>query len=148
MDVGGLARTLEAFPTDVRVAFEPRHDSWYIDEVRRVLESHGTALCLADRRGPRMPPWRTASWAYLRFHGGRAGPASCYGERALTRWTTAVRDLWGREPDGYAYFNNDHAGCALRDAATFARLLKDADVAIGRPPDVPDDVVTRRHVAA
>lgn len=148
VDVDGLDRTLAAFPREVRVAFEPRHDSWYTDEVRKVLESHGSALCLADRRGPRMPAWRTADWAYLRFHGGRAAPASCYGQQALGTWTSIVRDLWGRDADGYAYFNNDHAGCALRDAAAFARLLKGDDVAIGRTPDVPDDVVTRRHAAA
>jgi uncharacterized protein YecE (DUF72 family) len=148
VDADALDRTLAAFPRDVRVAVEPRHDSWYTDEVRHVLESHHAALCLADRRGPRMPAWRTADWAYLRFHGGRAGPASCYGERALATWTAKVRELWGGEPDGYAYFNNDHAGCALRDAATFARLLSGAGVAIGRAPDVPDDVVTRRHAAA
>ncbi|HEU5224366.1 MAG TPA: DUF72 domain-containing protein [Actinomycetota bacterium] len=148
VDADGLDRTLQAFPSSVRVAVEPRHDSWYTDEVRKILGSHGAALCLADRRGPKMPPWRTAGWAFLRFHGGRAGPASCYGDQALATWTGTVRALWGDRPDGYAYFNNDHAGCALRDAATFARLLRENDVAIGRPPDVPDDVVRRRHTAA
>jgi uncharacterized protein YecE (DUF72 family) len=148
IDLDSLDRTLEAFPRDVRVAVEPRHDSWYTDEMRRVLRSHDAALCLADRRGPLMPAWRTAGWAYLRFHGGRARPASCYGEQALTTWTSTVRGLWGSDADGYAYFNNDHAGCALRDGATFARLLMDDHIAIGRPPVVPDDVITRRHAAA
>jgi uncharacterized protein YecE (DUF72 family) len=148
VDLDRLERTFEAFPKSVRVAVEPRHDSWYVDEVRRVLEDHRAALCLADRRGPKMPAWRTADWAYLRFHGGRAGPASCYGEQALTTWASSVPDIWGRDPDGFAYFNNDHAGCALRDAATFARLLEAKGVPIGRIPEVPDDVVTRRHAAA
>jgi uncharacterized protein YecE (DUF72 family) len=116
--------------------------------VRRVLTERGVALCLADRRGPLMPEWRTASWAYLRFHGGRAGPASCYGMQALATWAGRIRRLWGANADGVAYFNNDHAGCALRDARTLADLLGDEGVRIGRRPDVPDDVVNRRMPAA
>jgi uncharacterized protein YecE (DUF72 family) len=148
IDVDGLADTLDAFPRSTRVAFEPRHDSWYSDEVRRLLVERGVALCLADRRRPLMPAWRTADWAYLRFHGGRAAPASCYGEQALASWAQRIRELWGTEPDGVAYFNNDHAGCALRDARVLADLLAGEGVRIGRRPDVPDDVVTRRRPAA
>jgi uncharacterized protein YecE (DUF72 family) len=143
LDVDGLAATLDAFPSSTRVAFEPRHDSWYTDEVRQVLSDRGVALCLADRRGLLMPEWRTADWTYIRFHGGRAGPASCYGEQALATWAERVERLWGRDPQGFAYFNNDQAGCALRDARCFADLLDRRRVRIGRRPEVPDDVVTR-----
>jgi len=148
VDVDALAETLHAFPRSTRIAFEPRHDSWYTDDVRRVLEERDVALCLADRRRPLMPEWRTASWVYLRFHGGRAGPTSCYGERALATWAGRIRRLWGEDPDGVAYFNNDHAGCALRDARCLADRLGATGVRIGRRPDVPDDVVTRRKPAA
>ena len=148
IDVEALTATLDAFPRSTRIAFEPRHDSWYTDQVRRVLAERDVALCLADRRRPLMPEWRTASWAYLRFHGGRAGPASCYGEQSLATWAGRIRGLWGTDADGVAYFNNDHAGCALRDARTLANLLDAEGVRIGRRPDVPDDVVTRRVAAA
>ncbi|NUT37090.1 MAG: DUF72 domain-containing protein, partial [Hamadaea sp.] len=44
----------------VRVAVEPRHDSWWTAEIRRILERHGAALCWADRGGrPVTPLWRT-----------------------------------------------------------------------------------------
>jgi uncharacterized protein YecE (DUF72 family) len=123
-----LDRTLRAFGTKVRVAVEPRHASWWTDEVRAVLERHGAALCLADR-GSRMvtPLWRTADWTYLRLHAGRARPAPGYGIRALRSWTTRIVDLFDdREIDGYVYFNNDTGGCAVRDAATFTRLTRRA----------------------
>ena len=71
------------FPRGVRVAVEPRHTSWFTEDLRRLLTSRGAALCLADRRGPITPIWRTADWTYIRFHAGRATPSPCYGERAL-----------------------------------------------------------------
>ena len=140
-DLPNLAATIEAFPDGTRVAVEPRHDSWFTDDLRSLLREHDVALCLADRRGPRTPTWKTAGWTYLRFHGGRASPSSCYGERALTTWVSRVRDDWGADPDAYAYFNNDHHGCALRDAARFGRRLADDGVRVGHVPDLTDAVL-------
>jgi uncharacterized protein YecE (DUF72 family) len=48
-------------PDGVRVAVEPRHPSWWTDEVRQVLAARGAALCWADQLGrPVTPLWRTA----------------------------------------------------------------------------------------
>jgi len=141
IDLDRLAATLEAFPRSVRVAFEPRHSSWYTDGLRELLTQYEVALCLADRRGPLMPPWRTADWGYLRFHAGRARPASCYTEHALGTWALTTRDEFGSQPTVYAYFNNDHGGCALRDASVFGRLLSDAGLEVALQPEVPDDVL-------
>jgi uncharacterized protein YecE (DUF72 family) len=118
-----LDETLRAFPRSVRVAVEPRHASWWTDDVRRVLERHNAALCLADR-GSRMvtPQWRTADWGYVRWHYGRATPRSCYGRSALAHWVERIASEWGAGADVYAYFNNDGEGCAVRDAVVFAGL--------------------------
>jgi uncharacterized protein YecE (DUF72 family) len=145
-DLDRLAATLEAFPSSVRVAVEPRHASWFSDEFRQLLADQRAALCLADRRGPVTPIWRTAPWTYLRFHGGRATPRSCYGTRALETWATRLRDLLiahDATGDSYAFFNNDHHGCALRDAVVFGRLLADAGVSVGAIPDIGDEVLWR-----
>jgi len=88
VDAGRLDATLEAFPRSDRVAVEFRHDSWFVPEVRSVLERHGAALCLVDRKGMRTPRWRTADWGYVRFHQGRGLPPSCYGRTALATWST------------------------------------------------------------
>src|SRR3954454_18501091 len=45
-DVGRLRATLDAFPPDMRLAVEFRHDSWYTDEVEQLLREHSVALCL------------------------------------------------------------------------------------------------------
>ena len=121
---GRLDATLRAFNQRARIAVEPRHQSWFNDEVRAVLQEHDAALCLADRKSrPVTPLWRTADWCYLRLHMGTARPVPCYGERALASWSARLRDLWGTRIDGYVYFNNDTHGCAVRDADTFARIV-------------------------
>jgi uncharacterized protein YecE (DUF72 family) len=68
---GLLAACLRQFPAAVRVAVEPRHESWWTDEVRDVLAARGAALCWADRGESAVTPlWRTADWGYLRLHEG------------------------------------------------------------------------------
>jgi len=134
---GRLAETLAAFPNDVRVAVEPRHRSWFTDDVREILREHRAALCWADRRGPRTPvdpDWATADWAYVRFHTGTASPRGCYGERSLATWLERIRAAWPGKPDAFLYWNNDFRGCAPRDAAAFAALARDAHLDVTRAP--------------
>jgi uncharacterized protein YecE (DUF72 family) len=145
LDTERLRAALDAFPAGVRVAVEFRHESWFTDEVRSILEDRGAALCLADRRGPRTPIWRTADWTYVRFHEGRARPRPCFGRVALATWARRVADLWGPDDDVYAYFNNDHRACAPRDAARFARQCERAGLLPTRTPAVRSIRVARRH---
>jgi uncharacterized protein YecE (DUF72 family) len=138
-DTALLDQCLAQFPADIRVAVEFRHKSWWTADTERVLQSHGAALCWADRFGPVAPLWRTADWGYLRFHAGRATPRSCYGRAALTAWVERVqRSGLPRDTDLFVYFNNDAHGCALRDAIVFARLAQCAGLEASRVPDAPD----------
>jgi uncharacterized protein YecE (DUF72 family) len=123
VEVERLDETLTAFGRETRVAVEPRHDSWFTEEVYAILDAHRAALCLADRRGPITPVRRTASWIYLRFHEGRASPRSCYGERALATWVSRLEHEWPRSAAGYVFFNNDANACAIENAIQFERLL-------------------------
>jgi uncharacterized protein YecE (DUF72 family) len=134
LEIDRLRRTLDAFPAGTRVAVEFRHKSWFTDEVRRELGERGVALCLADRRGPITPIWRTADWTYLRFHVGRSSPRPCYGEDALQTWVRRLCGSWTADQDAFVYFNNDHRACALRDAIVFARLARRAGL---KPSAVP-----------
>lgn len=117
---GRLDRCLACFPRDVRVAVEPRHGSWWTEEVRDVMRAHGAALCWADRLGrPQNPFWRTAGWGYVRMHQGLRGGVE-YGDTALRTWARRLREAaW---EDVYVYFNNDRGGAAVRNARRFARL--------------------------
>jgi uncharacterized protein YecE (DUF72 family) len=131
---GRLDETLAAFPRDLRLAVEPRHPSWWTEALRAVLRRHGAALCLPDRRGPVTPIWATAPWGYARFHGGRAATPGCYGRASLETWAGRIAGLWPRDAEVFAYFNNDGHGCAVRDAAAFARAGVRRDLAPTRTP--------------
>jgi uncharacterized protein YecE (DUF72 family) len=134
VDPRRLAATLDEFPAAVRVAVELRHESWFCDEVKELLEEREVALCLADSPHRRTPLWRTAPWGYLRMHEGRAAPAPCYGRRALSSWVERLAEGWGSADDVFVYFNNDTNGCAPRDAAMFGRAARRAGLDVGRLP--------------
>jgi uncharacterized protein YecE (DUF72 family) len=141
LDLVALEETLDAFPAGIRLAVEPRHASWFVEDVRAALTERSVALCVADRRGPITPLWRTADWSYLRFHAGRAMPRSCYGARELETWAERLEARWGPAATGFVYFNNDGNGCALRDASVYARALAGRGVELASLPVVSDDVL-------
>ncbi|MCH0543093.1 DUF72 domain-containing protein [Streptomyces sp. MUM 203J] len=130
-----LDSCLGVFPAGSRVAVEPRHDSWWSPEVRRVLENRGAALCWADVESrPVTPLWRTAAWGYLRFHVGRARPWPRYGRQALHSWVDRISDAWDDTADVYAFFNNDPNAAAVHDAVAFAGAARDAGLTVTRAP--------------
>jgi uncharacterized protein YecE (DUF72 family) len=139
---GLLADCLRQFPAAVRVAVEPRHGSWWTDEVRDVLAARGAALCWADRKGTAVTPlWRTADWGYLRLHegegegegkagntGGGTGAGNglgwpSYSRATLARWAERLMTTWAVDRDVFVYFNNDQRGAAPRDAARLAAIV-------------------------
>ena len=111
--------TLRCFPRRVRVAVEFRHESWWTDEVRGILQQHAAALVWADRdERPLNPLWATTDWGYLRLHHG--APDWAYSDDALQRWATELRAAFA---EGYAYANNDPGAAAPRDALRLRALL-------------------------
>jgi uncharacterized protein YecE (DUF72 family) len=125
MALDAVLGALQAARGGVRVAVEPRHSSWWTDEVREVLEAHGAALCWADRRGrPTAPLWRTAGFGYVRLHEGRASPRPRYGVRAVDSWLGRIDDAYAADEDVFVYFNNDHAGAAIVDAVTLSERAR------------------------
>jgi uncharacterized protein YecE (DUF72 family) len=127
---GLLDEVLALFPSDVRVAVEPRHDSWWVPEIRAVLARRGAALCWADRRGrPVTPLWRTAAFGYLRMHEGRAAPRPRYGRQALRSWLDRIAAEFRDEPV-YVYFNNDPGGAAVVDALALAGAARRRGMAL------------------
>ncbi len=136
-DPAALDAALACFPAGTRVAVEPRHASWWTDDVRAVLEDRGAALCWADHDSrPVTPLWRTTDWGYVRFHCGRAAPWPRYGRQALDSWAGRIADAWPDRADVYAYFNNDPGGAAVHDAAVFARAAARRGRTVSRTADV------------
>ncbi len=127
-----LRECLAQFPPGTRVAVEPRHDSWWTDEIRALLERYGAALCWADRdEQPIAPLWRTADWGYLRFHHGFESWG--YRSETLQRWADRVVETFG-EADVLVYFNNDPGCNAVIDAVRFAEAVRRAGGTTTRVP--------------
>jgi uncharacterized protein YecE (DUF72 family) len=121
-DRRGLETILAAFPTDVKVAVELRHPSWFEgNSIRALLEHYGAALIWADRCGRlQNPEWVTTDWLYLRLHGGR-GRTGNYGQGMIERYASL---LAGSSMPAYVYFNNDATGNAVRNAHALAATLR------------------------
>jgi uncharacterized protein YecE (DUF72 family) len=114
-----LDATLARFPDQLRIAVEPREQSWFCDPVRRILEARGAALVWADRNGRSLGPlWETCEWRYLRLHHGRTDWQ--YDDADLKRWARRMRAAG----DGYVYANNDPGGAAIIDARRMRELVQ------------------------
>ncbi|MFE3447095.1 DUF72 domain-containing protein [Nocardia sp. NPDC059180] len=132
-----LDECLHCFPADTRVAVEARHESWWTDDTRAVLERNGAALCWADAdERPVTPLWRTTDWGYLRLHHGTAEPWPRYHRPVLTEWAHRVSETWPESCEVDIYFNNDPGGAAIYDAAVFARAAAVLGVSVTRTPDI------------
>jgi uncharacterized protein YecE (DUF72 family) len=127
-----LRECLAQFPPGTRVAVEPRHVSWWTDDVRALLERYGAALCWADRNEqPITPLWRTTDWGYLRLHTGVDDWR--YRPETLRLWAERLASTYG-DGDVLVYFNNDPGGAAVVDAVHFADAVRTAG---GTPTRVP-----------
>lgn len=107
---------------------EFRHDSWYTDEVREILQRHNAALCLVDRDGRTLGPvWKTASWGYLRFHNGDSEWWR-YSPGRLEHWVWVLRETFASEDDLFVYFNNDMGTAAIYDCRTFQQIAREREL--------------------
>ena len=139
VDVDRLAHALDQFPSSMRVAFEARHASWFVDEVAELLRARNIPLVLTDRlHRPLEPLWRTADWGYVRLHEGAADPWPHYSLDALQTWADRIASMWSDDEDVFVYFNNDPHGCAVYDAAIFARSCARLGLAVTDAPE-PDE---------
>ena len=112
-----------ASPVGTRVAVEPRHDSWWTDEIRALLERYGAALCWADRTSSRSrrcggPPTGATCGCH---HGVRELGAT--GRRPSSCGPTGWPPRGGGE-DVLVYFNNDPGCAAVADAVVFADAVR------------------------
>lgn len=121
-DLDRLDGLLRALPAERPWVVEFRHPSWHTGEVYGRLARASVALCVPV--GGRVQPdlVTTAPFVYLRMHAG-AGPGGGFTDDQLRAWAGRVRALRQSGKEVYVYFNNDHDGHAVRDAARLRELL-------------------------
>jgi uncharacterized protein YecE (DUF72 family) len=119
-----LRGALRALPKG-RHCFEFRHESWFTEDVYRLLRRHRAALVIGDTpERPFQSHELTAKWTFVRFHHGHRGRTGNYSERELEAWAERIRS-WREEVEVYAYFNNDWQAFAVQNAIRLKELLGD-----------------------
>jgi len=123
-DVERLDRFLPLLPDGTRHAVEFRHESWWDGEVDEVLRRHDAAFVAVSH--PKLPQTvrPTTDLLYVRFHGmGKDLYRYDYSDKELADWSERLKPpLRGRTL--YAFFNNDYAANAPRNAATLKKILE------------------------
>jgi uncharacterized protein YecE (DUF72 family) len=126
--------------------FEPRHRSWYAEDVRdqllRFLEERRMTWVVVDAPrsdGANVPETLVATTtpvAYVRFHGRNAGTWNArggsaaqrfdylYGEEELREWVPPLRELSNQAEEAYAFFNNNNQTNGVAQAPAGAQLLR------------------------
>jgi uncharacterized protein YecE (DUF72 family) len=104
-EVSTLAAFLEALPAgtngDIRCAFEFRNASWLTDEVYKLLEKHGIALCLAESEKFEVPEVLTAPFVYVRLR------KTDYSPEDRAEISQRARRLLDSGRDVYAFFKHE-----------------------------------------
>jgi len=122
-DIADLAHFLGQLPPRYRHAVEFRHESWWSEDVVKLLAEHNAAFVGVSH--PKLPGEIpvTADFLYLRFHGtGRTLYNYDYSDDELSAWAGRVRDAAGSR-DVYAYFNNSVKARSAENARRFRELL-------------------------
>lgn len=116
-DADRLASFLEeAASTQLRMAFEFRHESWFADEIYSVLQKHNAALCVAESDELQTPDVRTADFACYRFR------KSEYSTEQINAMCDHLRTC-AQSGDVFAYFKHeDEPTGALRAVAVVKEL--------------------------
>ena len=109
---------LDAVPRDWRLAMEFRHGSWECEDVFGLLERRGAAYVVKSGAGQACVLRATAPFVYVRFHGPSHEHlyGGSYSDADMWWWGERTREWLAQGRDVWAYFNNDHAGYAVRNA--------------------------------
>jgi len=122
-DLPRLLKFFEFLPSNLRLAFEFRHDSWYSSDLYDALRQKEAALCIHDLNQRVTPIEVTASFVYIRFHGTVGKYGGKYPTSNLVKWAGKIREFLRRKLAVYVYFNNDAYGYAVENAKELNHLL-------------------------
>jgi len=113
-DLPRLRDFLALLPSDRRVAFEFRHESWQDDEVYETLRSRGATLCVADFDEGDTPFVCTSGSGYLRLR------RTHYDDAELGAWVERIK----AQPleRAYVYFKHEDEALGTKFAKRFTEL--------------------------
>jgi uncharacterized protein YecE (DUF72 family) len=113
-----LSDFLAALPTDLRYAFEFRHESWLADEVYKLLEKHNATLCWAESEKLVIPEVSTASFAYFRLRKPEYSPEE---RKAIV---LSVEKLKKERKDVFVFFKHEETPEGVLYAEELLKTLR------------------------
>ena len=123
-DLDLLRSALLEFDDPRKIAVEFRHQQWFVDETRNLLEELGSVFCTADSPKTKLMNWVTSEVAYIRLHGRRRWYAHDYSRRELAEIADLAREMvTAGAKTIYIFFNNDSEGNAPKNALTLQEML-------------------------
>lgn len=98
IDMATLESFLENYANKARIAFEFRHDTWYVPEVYELLKKYNTTLAVVEAEDNTVVREVTGSFIYMRLRKGD------YDKEELKEWA----DWMGNQTvDIYCYLKHD-----------------------------------------
>jgi uncharacterized protein YecE (DUF72 family) len=119
-----LDNFLKILPPKLTHAIEFRHQSWFEEDVYKILRKYHVGFCVFDMPKLTSPIIATADFAYVRFHGSEGLYSSRYTDKEMSAWAKKIKRLAKNLKAVYIYFNNDMAGYALENAVTIREYLE------------------------
>jgi uncharacterized protein YecE (DUF72 family) len=115
LDLSRLREFLALLPRRRPTAFEFRHESWFNEDVYRLLRKHRVALCIAEDEKLATPLVATANWGYLRLR------REDYKRRDIRDWAERIKlQEWA---SAYVYFKHEDTAKGPRLAELLRSLL-------------------------
>ena len=116
-DLGRLENFLSVLPRGVPAAFEFRHESWFVEDVYKLLRRYQVGLCIHDADDHTTPAEITAPFTYVRLR------RSEYTEAQRGEWQNRIRG-WARDGiEVFAYIKHEDNPNAPLIALEFAQGL-------------------------
>ncbi len=123
---------------DVPLFVEFRNGSWIQQAVYKYCESLQIRYCCVDEPDLKglLPPQSVTvgDTGYIRYHGRNTGTwwdsskgdryDYLYNENELEEWVPCIREINSKTSKAFLFFNNCHAGHAIKNAKVMAQILK------------------------
>lgn len=100
---------------------EFRHESWYTEEVYKLLQSHNVTFCVVSSKQVPKTIVETSETSYFRFHGLTGGHTYNYPDEELKEWAEAIKGIKSKEC--FVYFNNDYRAYAVSNCKKLGELI-------------------------
>jgi uncharacterized protein YecE (DUF72 family) len=122
-DLSRLEDFLHQLTPGVRVAFEFRNQSWFVDEVYECLRRFGAALCIVDSAEREVPWEATADFGYFRLR------RPDYNDEELAACARRIAERATVWQDTFVYFKHEAAGRGPVLATRLRQLLDEGQPA-------------------